>query len=54
MAVSDADPKKLAEISRKAQKALDADDPAAQQAVVRELADQVGTDGLMEIWKSGS
>ena len=54
MAVADGNPEKLTEIAKRAQKALDDNDPVAIHHAVRDLADQVGTDGLVEIWKSDS
>lgn len=54
MAFSDGNPEKLAEIARKGQQALDNDDPVAMHATVKDLAAEIGVDGLVEVWKSGS
>jgi len=54
MAVKDADPQKLKQLADRAKDALASGNENQAAQVVKDLAAQVGTDGLKEIWKSGS
>lgn len=56
MATSGADKNKLSNIAQRAEKLLASGDPdpAEAQNLVKELHAEVGTEGLRDIWKSGS